>query len=131
MQNSTPEWATIGHMEKDYAAFSRKQRRTRTRRIIGRVVWYVAMAVLGAILGTMAVGLTDANAGSQTQVNRYIVNAGGIPPCIHEDGSGQKSTCVWWAAKRGNGKGDSYLAITTKGGDDKIVYITGPKARRY
>lgn len=87
---------------------------------------FVAIFTVGAV-----VGADNANAGSQAQVNAYIRNHGGVPPCKEEDGSGQKGTCVWWAGKQGNGDGYSYLAIDRKGKDDAIVYITGPKAVRH
>jgi hypothetical protein len=90
-----------------------------------------ASLMAGVVTGTALSAAPEVEAASRTAVNKYIRSHGGIPPCIHEDGSGQKGTCVWWAGKRGNGKGDSYLAVDRKGKDDAIIYITGSKAKRY
>ena len=83
--------------------------------------------VAGTFTGGVLANMEVAQAASQAAINRYIVSNAGVPPCTYEDGSGQKATCVWWAGKRGNGKGDSYL-VTPKG---EFIYITGPKAKRY
>lgn len=110
------------------AAKARKaQRRTRRNRYIG----YALAAILGIGVGTAIVNATEAEAVSQVRINKYIRANGGIPPCKHEDGSGQPGLCFWDASERGNGKGHDYLAASVKGKDDRIIYITGPKAKRY
>jgi hypothetical protein len=55
--------------------------------------------------------------------NKYIRAHGGIPPCTHEDGSGQPKPCYWNAQVQGNGEGRSYV-IVPDGGDGRIVYLT-------
>jgi len=107
---------------------SAKPRRSMRSRFITKMF---AVGIMGALVGGGIAIAQNADAASQTQINRFIRSEGGIPPCTHEDGSGQKGTCVWWAGKQGNGKGYSYLAVDRKGQDDAIIYITGPKAKRY
>jgi hypothetical protein len=98
------------------------------------------MAALVMAASLMAGGLTghalssapEVEAVSRVAINKYIRAHGGIPPCTHEDGSGQPGPCYWDASKRGNGKGHDFIAVPTKPGQDKLyVYLTGPKAKRY
>jgi hypothetical protein len=95
----------------------------------------VAATVLAIIIGTAAgvtSGVVGADAVSQTTINKYIRAHGGIAPCVHEDGSGQPGNCYWDASERGNGKGHDYIAVSQGPNKDKaIVFITGPKAKRY
>lgn len=109
-------------------------RLAKRRRITTRITIGVLMLSLGIATGSAISTLTDADAATQQQINRYIRSEGGIPPCTHEDGSGQAATCVWWAKIQGNGDGHSYLAVpdgADKDNDDEIIYITGPDAVRY
>lgn len=108
-----------------------KARKAKRKRLWGRIALYVVSATIGLGVGTVLVDATEADAASQTQINRYIRLAGGVAPCTHEDGSRQTSPCFWDASQRGNGKGYDYIALTVKGQDDAIVYLTGPKAKRY
>lgn len=64
-----------------------------------------------------------AKAMSRTAKNKQIRAWGGIPPCTHEDGSGQVLPCYWDGSKRGNGKGNSYIAMPSKGDDPRFVII--------
>jgi len=111
-----------------------RQRKARRNRIVRKVALAIVSVAVGIGTGTAIVNATQADAATQTQINRFIRSEGGIPPCTHEDGSGQAGTCVWWAKQRGNGDGHSYLAVPDgrdKGDDDDLIYITGPKAERY
>lgn len=111
-----------------------RQRKARRKRIALRIGLYAVSLTVGLVVGNAIVNATEADAGSQTQVNRYIRAHGGIAPCTHEDGSGQHGPCYWDASARGNGKGYDYIAMPDgkdKDDDKDIVYLTGPKAVRY
>lgn len=106
-----------------------RRRGARSRFITRMFAVGIAAAMVGGGLAIVQ-NAPEADAASQAQINRYIRSEGGIPPCTHEDGSGQAATCVWWAGRQGNGKGYSYIAVTRTGQDDAIIYITGPQAVR-
>lgn len=112
----------------------RKPRRSMRSRFITKMF---AVGIGAALLGGGAAIVQqapEADAITQAQINRYIRSENGIAPCTHEDGAGQAGPCVWLASKRGNGKGDSYVAMpdgADKDDDKEIVYITGPLAERY
>lgn len=79
----------------------------------------------GVLTGTAVSNAPVVEAAGRVAVNKYIRAHGGIPPCTHEDGSGQRGMCYWDASKRGNGKGRDYVAVPTKPGQDKrIVFLT-------
>jgi hypothetical protein len=70
--------------------------------------------------------------GTHAITNAMIRGAGGIAPCKYEDGSRQALPCYWNAKVRGNGKGDSFIAMPNgKGNDPAYIYLTGAKAKRY
>jgi len=129
--NSTPEWLTVAGVEKDYANFQKKVKAKRRKRLFRKAIIAVVAMAAGVGTGLAIVNATEADAVSQVTINKYIRANGGIPPCTHEDGSGQPGVCYWDASERGNGKGDDYVAISKKHSDDRIVYLTGPKAKRY
>lgn len=81
--------------------------------------------------GPKAAALPKAT-GTHTITNKMIAAAGGIAPCKYEDGSRQALPCYWNAKARGNGKGDSFIAVSNgKGNDPSYIYLTGKKAKRY
>lgn len=104
-----------------------KKRSTKRSKFIGRMF---AVGIIAALIGGGVAIAENADAVSQVTINKYIRANGGIPPCTHEDGSGQPGPCYWDASERGNGKGYDYVAVPVKGKDKAIVYLTGPKAVR-
>lgn len=111
-----------------------KARKARRKRLVGRIALYVVSATIGLGVGTVLVNTTQADAVSQTAINKYIRAHGGIAPCKWEDGSGQAGPCVWLASVQGNGQGVSFVAMpdgADKDDDKEIVYLSGPKAKRY
>lgn len=60
---------------------------------------------------------------SRVTKNRLIRSWGGIAPCRNEDASNQPLPCYWNAKVRGNGKGDSFIAMPSKGDDPRFVII--------
>lgn len=69
---------------------------------------------------------------TRTARNKQIREWGGIAPCTHEDASRQALPCYWNAKVRGDGKGDSFIAVSNgKGNDPAFIYLTGAKAKRY
>lgn len=129
--NTTPEWLTVPGVEKDYAAFQKKMRAKRRNRIVRKVAVAIIAATIGIGVGTAIVNATDADAVSQVTINKYIRANGGIPPCTHEDGSGQPGMCYWDASERGVKGGYDFIAVPRAHQDKAIVYLTGPKAKRY
>lgn len=121
--NTTPEWLTVAGVEKDYAAFQKKMRAKRRNRIVRKVAIAVVAMAVGIATGTAIVNATDADAVSQVTINKYIRAQGGIPPCTHEDGSGQPGLCYWDASEHGNGKGDDGVNVSVKGKDDRWVKV--------
>lgn len=128
--NSTPEWAAIERAVNDDVCGARTRRR-RLRRI-RRTGWIALTAVLvgsGVFFAT-----TQADALSQVTINKFIRANGGIPPCTHEDGSGQPGRCFWNAKTNGDGQGNSIILVQDgpDADDDKdVIFITGPKASRW
>jgi hypothetical protein len=111
---------------------SMRQAKKRRNRIVRKVVLAIVAMTVGIGVGTAIVNSTEADAVSQATINKYIRANGGIPPCTHEDGSGQPGNCYWDASERGNSKGHDYIAVSQGPNKDKaIVFITGPKAKRY
>lgn len=109
-----------------------KTRKTLRRQRRNRFVGYFLAASIGLTGGTAIAYAQEAEAVSQAAINRYIRSEGGVPPCTHEDGSGQPGPCYWDASERGNGKGYDYIAVPTgKNKDKAIVFLNGPKAKRY
>lgn len=110
-----------------------RARKAQRKRMVGRVVLCAVAMVAGLGVGTVIVNITEADAITQAQINRYIKSEGGVPPCTHEDGSGQ-GICYWNAKAQGNGDGDSYISLPDgkdKDDDKDLVYLTGPLAVRY
>lgn len=112
----------------------REPRRSVRSKFITRLF---AVGIGAALLGggvAIVQQAPQADAITQTQINRYIKSEGGIPPCTHEDGSGQPGPCYWNAKVQGNGDGWSFIAMPDgkdKGDDKDLVYLNGPKAVRY
>jgi hypothetical protein len=131
--NTTPEWKSTPGMIRDENAITQRSKAKKRGRTIKRIAIYLALAAAGFGIGTVGAALTspDADAVSQVTINKYIRAHGGIPPCTHEDGSGQPGVCYWDASERGVKGGYDYVAISKKHSDDRIVYLTGPKAKRY
>jgi hypothetical protein len=92
------------------------------RRIIKRVTTFALVGVIAAGIGGF-IATQDAVATSQATVNRFIRDAGGIPPCKWEDGSGQPGICFFDSRVRGNKKGDVIVLVPVKGADDKKVVV--------
>lgn len=110
-----------------------RARRAKRRRITTRVIIAAIAVTLGLATGTALAQITEAEAATQQQINRFIRANDGIPPCKWEDGSGQPGPCVWFG-RFGNGTGPSYIAMPDgpdKDNDKDIVFLTGPKAERY
>lgn len=111
----------------------RKPRRSQRSKFIARVF---AVGIGAAMLGggvAIVQNAPQADAITQAQINRYIKSENGIPPCTHEDGSGQ-GICYWNAKTMGDGNGDSLISLPDgrdKDDDKDIVYLTGPLAVRY
>lgn len=127
--NTMPEWKSTPGMIRDENAVTQRSKAKKQGRIIKRIaIGVVAMAV-GLGIGTALAEQSDAI--SQVTINKYIRAHGGVPPCTHEDGSGQPGVCYWDASERGVKGGYDYIAISKKHSDDRIVYLTGPKAKRY
>lgn len=111
----------------------RKPRRSMRSKFIARLF---AVGIGAAMLGggvAIVQNAPQADAITQAQINRYIKSENGIPPCTHEDGSGQ-GICYWNAKTMGDGNGDSLISLPDgkdKGDDKDIVYLTGPLAVRY
>lgn len=127
--NTTPEWKTVPGMTRDESTRSTRIKAKRR----GRIARKVAVAVVSIAVG-LGIGIavaSNSDAVSQVTINKYIRANGGVPPCTHEDGSGQPGPCYWDASERGNGKGYDYVAVPVKGKDKAIVFLTGPKAKRY
>lgn len=120
LQDSGPSWQRKTRQAKKAS--------TKRSKFIGRMF---AVGVIAALIGGTVAIAEHADAVSQVTINKYIRANGGIPPCTHEDGSGQPGPCYWNAKKRGNGKGYDYIAVPVKGGDKAIVFLNGPKAKRY
>lgn len=101
-----------------------------------RITRMFTVGILAAMLGggvAIVQQAPQADAITQTQINRYIKSEGGIPPCTHEDGAGQ-GICYWNAKTMGDGNGDSLISLPDgrdKDDDKDIVYLTGPLAERY
>jgi hypothetical protein len=51
------------------------------------------------------------------------------PPCIHEDGSGQRA-CVWLATQRGNGEGQSFVMQQMDDLPAVYTYVSNRRARK-
>lgn len=118
----------------DMTPSSQRQARQDKKRSIGRSKFIgrmFAVGIIAALIGGTVAIAEHADAVSQVTINKYIRAHGGIPPCTHEDGSGQPGACYWNAKKQGNGKGYDYIAVPVKGGDKAIVFLNGPKAKRY
>lgn len=84
---------------------------------MNRTAKMFAAAIAGILiggLGAVAQNATPAHATSQTEVNQYIRSNGGIPPCTHEDGSGQPGMCLWDAR---------VVQVPTKPGQDKRAVV--------
>lgn len=120
LQDSGPSWQR--------SVRQAKKRDTKRAKFIGRMF---AVGIIAALIGGTVAIAEHADAVSQVTINKYIRANGGIPPCTHEDGSGQPGICYWDASERGNGKGYDYVAVPVKGQDKRIVFLTGPKAKRY
>lgn len=111
-----------------------KTRKTLRRQRRNRYIGYALAAVVGLGVGTALVNVTEADAATQAQINRFIRSEHGIPPCKWEDGSGtpgvpEKAACYW-----NDGSGWAFIAVADgrdKDDDKDIVYLTGPKAVRY
>ncbi len=126
MLNPTPQWATVEYMTRDYAKYQTRMRRNRRKEQVRRII--IAFVMAAAVAGSTAVGTIlsqppSASAISQVQINRYIRDNGGIPPCTEEDGSGQPGPCYWDSRVRGNRKGDVIVLMPNPGGVDKRVVI--------
>lgn len=130
-----------GMLDTNRAAFKTEQekrimkaRKAMRRQRRNRYIGYALAAVVGLGVGTAIVNATEADAITQAAINRYIRSEGGIPPCTHEDGSGQPGPCYWNAKVQGNGDGWSFVAMPDgkdKDDDKDLVYLNGPLAVRY
>lgn len=98
-----------------------KKRDIKRSKFIGRMF---AVGIIAALIGGGVAIAENADAVSQVTINKYIRANGGIPPCTHEDGSGQPGTCYWDASEHGDGKGDDGVNVSVKGKDDRWVKIT-------
>lgn len=132
--DTTPEWIKTGdtskNVQKDIEAqFAQSHKRLRRQRWLMVIAGIIgtAVGVSGALIATAG----DADAVSQVTINKYIRANGGIPPCTHEDGSGQPGMCYWDASERGVKGGYDFIAVPRAHQDKAIVYLTGPKAKRY
>jgi hypothetical protein len=126
MLNPTPQWATIEYINRDYSAYQVRARRNRRKAQARKVTIGFVMALAaaaGVATGTILSEPPSASAISQVQVNRYIRDNGGIPPCTEEDGSGQPGPCYWDSRVRGNRKGDVIVLMPNPGGVDKRVVV--------
>ena len=79
---------------------------------------------LGSAMFGGALLSSTADATSQVQINRYIRDNGGIPPCKWEDGSGQPGACVWMDYRDGEMEGWNVLNVPN--GQDKrpILFLS-------
>jgi len=130
--NSTPEWAAIERVVNDEVARTDRIIAKQRKRIIRRAVLVVAIMLVGVGVGTVAASQSEAV--SQVTINKFIRANGGIPPCTHEDGSGQPGRCFWNAKTNGDGQGHSVILVQDgpDADDDKdVIFITGPKASRW
>lgn len=98
-----------------------RRRGARSRFITRMFAVGIVATMLGG--GLAIVQNMEAEAISQAKINAYIRSEGGIPPCTHEDGSGQPGMCLWDGRTRGNGKGDVVVLVPTKPGQDKRVVV--------
>lgn len=98
-----------------------RRRGARSRFITRMFAVGIVATMLGG--GVAIVQNTQAEAATQAQINKFIRAEGGIPPCTHEDGSGQPGMCLWDGRKKGNGKGDVIVLVPTKPGHDKRVVV--------
>lgn len=123
MSNTTPEWASINPMVRDEMQFNERKRAKQSKRLVKRLVIAVIATALGVGTGLVgqAVYAQHSDAASQTAINQYIRDHGGIPPCRYEDGSGQPGACYWNGGK--NNKGDLLVMVPTRPGHDKRAVI--------
>lgn len=125
--NTTPEWVKTGATQKNVQKdmerqFARTNKRLRRQRYLMVIAGIIGTAV--GIAGVLVATANESDAVSQVTINKYIRANGGIPPCTHEDGSGQPGTCYWDASEHGDGKGDDGVNVSVKGKDDRWVKIT-------
>lgn len=83
---------------------------------------------LSVILATLALSgaavVASAHHNEPTRTDVATVRAlNGVPPCYHEDGSGQPGACVWLGLYRGNHGGDDILFVPTRPGQDKRATV--------
>lgn len=126
MSQIAPQWSNIPGIIEDCDVSGKRKRRIKRKGMRKRITIAVAAIILGALTGTVITNAMDeeaAQAETMAEVRAYIRANGGIPPCIHEDGSGQPGKCFWDGPRRGNGTGASYVAVPTMPGHDKRIVI--------
>lgn len=84
----------------------------------------IALILTGMFAATLGGGVALASIQNPTSAEIIKVRElGGIPPCKHEDGSGQRGICWFDSRVRGNGDGDVIVLVPAKGQDDKRVVV--------
>lgn len=107
-----------------------KPRRSMRSRFITKIfAWGTAGLLIGSGIA-IAQNAPEADATSQAAINQYIRANGGIPPCKHEDGSGQPGMCLFDSRVRGNKTGNVIVLVPEKGADDKRVVVLIQRVKR-
>lgn len=121
MSRNTPKWHSTGLHPDIEEQFKRSNKKMRRQRLIVLIIGVVMTAL--AVLAVVVASSVQSEAVSQVTINKYIREHGGIPPCTHEDGSGQPGVCYWDASEHGRGKGDDGVNVSRKNADDRWVKI--------
>lgn len=81
------------------------------------IIKIISTLIIAAAIVIVAVEVAQpSQAVTQQQINAYIRDHGGIPPCTHEDGAGQPGKCYW-----SDGRGNPVVLVPTMPGHDKRV----------